>query len=189
MTAVLDTSALRLGQLVTSAKGAKHVTLTTANEKPVTWTPPGSYRVIFPPKPYVEEATRVSLTLAAGDLEATLAELDQWAVAAAAAASEQLFGRVLGEAQVRDRYAAILKPHERFPAAFRLKMSVAANARATRFWTAEGERRSAPSDWTGAVVRPVVALKGFWLMGSSFGLMAEVTDLQITEAEPTACPF
>ena len=54
---------------------------------------------------------------------------------------------------------------------------------------AEGERRSAPSDWTGAVVRPVVALKGFWLMGSSFGLMAEVTDLQITEAEPTACPF
>jgi hypothetical protein len=73
MAAALDTSALRSGSLVTSAKGAKHVTLTTANENPVTWTPPGSYRVIFPPKPYVEVATRVSLTLAAGDLEATLA--------------------------------------------------------------------------------------------------------------------
>ena len=181
----LDLAALTLGPLVTTAKGAKQAPFTGA----AAWAPPGYHDVVFEPKPYVEDAARVNLVLraGAGDLEAQLRALDDWAVTAAAAASEQLFGKVMSKEQAAERYTPLLKDSDKYAATFRLKMNVAGK-NAVRLWTPEALRRGAPERWTQCSARPLIQLKGLWIMGRDFGVLAETSDVQLEE-RGAVCPF
>ena len=182
----LDLAALSLGPLVTSAKGAKQAPI-SAGIGPAAWAPPGYHDVAFEPKPYVEEATRVNLVLRAGTLEEQLRALDDWAVTAAAAVSEQLFGKALTKEQAAERYTPLLKESEKYAATFRLKMNVAGKG-AVRLWTPSGQRREPPERWTMCSARPMILFKGLWVMGRDFGILAETTDVQLEE-RGMLCPF
>jgi len=189
MAAALDLSALSLGPLVVSGKGAKQAAI-TAYGAPALWVPEGFRGVAFEPKGFLgmDEATRVNLVLRAGDLEAQLRALDDWAVGAVAAASEEILGKAMTKDQAADRYIPLLKESEKYPATFRLKMNTAGRS-ATRLWTSEGVRRDAPERWTECAARPLINIRGVWVMGRDFGLLTETSDVQIQELAPTTCPF
>ena len=185
----LDLSALTLGSVVTSGKGAKLAPLTDKGA-PVIWAPPGFRGVAFEPKPYLggEEKNRVNLVLRASDLEEQLRAIDDWVVSAVATASEELLGKALSAEQVRDRYTPLLKESDKYPATFRLKMNLHGRT-ATKLWTPEGARRDAPERWTECEIRPLIVFRGVWIMGREFGLLAETSDLKSQEVGQTTCPF
>ena len=189
MAATLDLAALTLGTMVTSGKGAKSAPL-SAGGAPALWAPPGLRAVAFEPRPYSgaeAQATRVNLVLRAGDLEPELRALDAWAVEAATAASTELFGKAMTREQVAERYTPLLKESDKYPATWRVKINLAGSG-AVRLWSADGSRREAPEAWTVCTARPLVLLRGLWLMGRDFGVLAEAGDVQLEE-RAQACPF
>ena len=191
MATAIDLAALTFGSLVTSAKGAKSAPLTVgASAAPVVWAPAGFRPIAFEPKPYVggeQSSSRVNLVLRAGDLESDLRALDAWAIRAATGVSQELFGKAMTAEQVAERYTPILRVSDKYAATFRLKINLAGRG-AARLWDDDGNRREAPEAWTECAARPLIVVRGLWLMGRDFGLLAEASDVQLLE-QPLACPF
>jgi hypothetical protein len=100
--------------------------------------------------------------------------------------SERLFKKKLSLAQVRDMYHPCLRRAPGYDPLLRTKYNAAGTRGACRFWTLAKEQRGPPTDRREAEVTPHVHISHLWMMGSSCGLVVNVTDMLVTEG---ACSF
>jgi hypothetical protein len=150
---------------------------------------------MFPPSAYAgtgaapDAAARLSMSLRASPkaLEGGGA-LDAWAIGYATAHSERLFGKVLSEAQVRDRYTSVIKISEKYPASLRVKIS-SEGRYAPTYWTPAKERRDAPADLQGCVIQPRVRVSSFYFMGAQFGVVLQLQSALVDSEASMECPF
>jgi hypothetical protein len=184
----LETSSLKLGELVVSGKGAKQVPLTSA-DIPLVWRP-GPLRVQWQPKAFNDpEASRVAICFqATGEVEAYVQALESWVLDALSAAPRKYFGQDLAPLQIRERFVSAIKTSQKGYAHLRAKMNLAGRAQ-VRCWNAEDRKaRKQPEDWTMCEVQPCLEIKGLWVMNRDFGLLIEMTDALISESS-SICPF
>jgi hypothetical protein len=127
-------------------------------------------------------ATRQNLELRIpAALEAYLAEVDAWMLDYLLAHSERIFKKQLSVEQVRDAYHPMLKRQGDYPPLLRLKID-SDGRRACRFWSPDQQKRAAPLDWRGAELKAMFQISHLWIMGSSCGLVLNLTDLLVQES-------
>ena len=100
----VDISAIKLGQLQISSKGAKQVPLLLDDDKSI-FMQLGPLPTLFEPSAFGDaNATRVNLVLSTNtDVEERLQELDAHIVKLLLPETQKLFGTALSEAQLIDR--------------------------------------------------------------------------------------
>ena len=109
----IDTTALSLGEVVVTGKGAKQIPISKHGES-VIWTPQDALAVLFEPSAYQQpDATRVNLCLSATPAVArSLSAFDEWCINTLAAESKRLFGTTLSKDDVRGRFQPMLRTYE-----------------------------------------------------------------------------
>jgi hypothetical protein len=133
-------------------------------------------------------ATRQNLDLPIPPaMESYFEEIDDWMREYLEKNSERIFKRVLSAAQIRDAYHSILKKHGDYPPLLRLKID-SVGRRACRFWDTDKQKREAPEDWRSVELKARFHISHLWLMGTSCGLVMNLTDLQVREGS-CAFPF
>jgi hypothetical protein len=188
MTHSIDLSQTKLGDLVTSSKGAKTIPL-TSDGNTIFWQPVGDYVPCFEPSAFNDpEASRVniSLMMTAG-LELELNQLDTHLVKLLAKESQKYFGQVLTEAQIKERMQASVRSSDKGLKSWRLKMNISGRAKCLCYDESR-QLREAPECWLNVSLRPRVVVKGFWLMNKECGLIYELQAAQICETVKE-CPF
>ena len=156
---------------------------------PALWQPDEAMQPVFEPKVFNDDrdATRVNLVLQpTAEQEADLRSLDEWCLATVAKQSEQLFGKALTVEQLAPCYQPCLKTSEKYPPNLRVKVNLS-GTNATRYWNAVGRKTIAPDTWVGNAIKPRIRIKALWFMAKQFGIVMELTDAQILEAE-VKCP-
>ena len=120
-----DISAIILGDLQVSTKGAKSVPLSYIGGKSA-FLQASSLTPLFEPSAFNDpSATRVNLCLSTNDIvEAPLTELDAHLVTLLTAASQKLFGMPLTGAQVRERMQPSIRVSDKGYTSWRMKMNV-----------------------------------------------------------------
>ena len=179
-------SNLLICPLITSPNGAKMAFISQENA-PVLWMPE-PMQPVFEPKPFEEGATRMSLVLhTAPEQETYIKSLDAWCRAAVLLQSEQLFGKALTLQQISQCYQSCLKTSDNYPPSLRVKIAVSGPS-ATRYWNSTGQKTKAPDTWLGYAIKPRIRIKALWFTAKQFGIVLDLTDAQILEAE-VKCPF
>jgi hypothetical protein len=188
MTHTLDLKNIKLGELLTSSKGAKTIPLTTSGNT-ILWQPVGDYVPCFEPSAFNDpEASRVnmSLMMTAG-LEIELNQLDAHLCSALAEDSQRCFGQVLTEAQIKERMQQSVRKSDKGHKSWRLKMNISGRAKCLCY-DEERKLREQPESWSDVSLKPQVAVKAFWMMNKEFGLIYELQAVQICETVKV-CPF
>ena len=62
------------------------------------------------------------------------------------------------------------------------KVNTAGN-HAVRFWDANGEMTTEPSEWKTTGIIPCLQIKSLWIMSGNFGVVIETTDVQVFPQE------
>ena len=70
----------------------------------------------------------------------------------------------------------------------RCKLNVS-GPRAVRCWDASGAPVALPEDLRGLPMSVKIRLDRLWIMSKEFGLVAEITDIQLHESDAATCPF
>ena len=187
----IDTTALSLGEVVVTGKGAKQIPILSKHGEFVTWTPQDALAVLFEPSAYQQpDATRVNLCLSATPAVArSLSAFDEWCINTLAAESKRLFGTALSKDDVRGRFQPMLRTYEATGSqSLRVKVNMTGRSR-LRIWDMTRSPIAAPPSWTQCSARCKIRLKSVWLMGKNeMGVVAEATDIMLDDAE-AECPF
>ena len=136
-----------------------------------------------------EGTTRKTLELS---LEAE--HLPQWEAITAWARSytethaERLFKRKLGKEQVLENFKPPTKQTGDYKPLLRCKLNIS-GPRAVRCWDASGATVALPEDLRGLPMSVKIRLDRLWIMSKEFGLVAEITDIQLHESDAATCPF
>ena len=179
---VVDNTPFVLGDVQVTPKGSKRCTLATSDGKDVTFTSEQLVLTPFGPSSFDKDpnAVRMSLDLRTAEGEGTLeqffGDLDAWAVQYLTEHSDRIFKRVMTREQVIATPS--IKQKASFQPLVRAKMDTTGR-RAACFWTPENVARDPPADWKSTLFRLNVHVSNLWIMGASFGLVCNVTDLQI----------
>jgi hypothetical protein len=178
---------------VANAKGQKNSCIVRDGQNAY-WVLPSAVSPIWQPSAFKsasgESNGKLSLCVnAEADVLAEAASLDAWAITYATAHSERLFGKLLTQAQVADRYNGTLKVMPDKPSYLKFKLGVDRNA--PNYWDGEKQRREAPDDFTRSQLVCRLRLLSFWFMSNSFGLTIQLADAQVTseQAGGSICPF
>ena len=189
--AIIDTTALSLGDVVVTGKGAKQIPLISKHGESITWNPQDFLTVLFEPSAYNQpDATRLNLCLSVTPAVArSLSAFDEWLTTTLAAESPRLFGTTLTVEEVRGKFLPTLRTHEATGSqSLRLKMNMTGRSR-LRIWDMSRNPISAPPSWTQCSAKCKIRLKSIWLMGKNeMGVVAEATDVMLNDAE-AECPF
>ena len=85
---------------------------------------PGALQVAFPPKGFSDDQARVSFCLrSTPEVQATLRELDEWAISWAITNTQALWGKALSTEQIADRLAPCFKAHEKYDPLLKTKIN------------------------------------------------------------------
>ena len=187
----IDTTALSLGDVVVTGKGAKQIPLISKHGEFVTWNPQYFLTVLFEPSAYNQpDATRLNLCLSVTPAVArSLSAFDEWLTTTLAAESSRLFGTTLTVQEVRGKFLPTLRTHEATGSqSLRVKVNMTGRSR-LRIWDMSRNPISAPPSWTQCSAKLKIKLKAIWLMGKNeMGVVAEATDVMLDDAE-AECPF
>ena len=187
----IDTTALSLGDVVVTGKGAKQIPLISKHGEFVTWNPSDFLTVMFEPSAYNQpDATRLNLCLSVTPAVArSLSAFDEWLTTTLAQESLRLFGTALSVEEVRGKFLQTLRTHEATGSqSLRLKMNTTGRSR-VRLWDMARNPISAPPSWTQCSAKCKIRLKTIWFMGKNeMGVVAEATDIMLDDAE-AECPF
>ena len=186
--ATIDLQSLQLGDVSTSAKGARSIPL-TSDGKAVLWTPPTLSEVAFEPTSFSgEEVSRVSLVLRATDaIVETLTALDAYVIGLLALHSIRVFGKPMTEDEVRGRWSPSLKTNPKYPTTWKMKINLQGRGE-VKLWNKDKTRREPPVSWLECRAQPKVTVRGLWMMSKELGLLMEASDILLDEA-PQECPF
>ena len=117
MSANIDLKNLKLGELITSGKGAKSIQLTTIDGKAVIWQQSECLMPCFEPSAFNDpDATRVNLSVTPSDsIEKHLKALDSFLASQLATDSTKYFGQILTSQQVIERMQPSIRVSEQKP--------------------------------------------------------------------------
>jgi hypothetical protein len=183
----LETSALKLGDLQLTGKGAKHIPITRNNEA-LKWNP-GPSQILFHPKAYNDpSASRVSVCFrSTPEIEAYVTKLEEWILNAVSSNPSAYLGQCYSEDKVREMFTSALKTSDKGYTHLRAKMNIAGKGQ-VKCWDVAKMPRPAPEDWTTCEVQPCLQVKGLWVMSKDFGVIIEMTDALVNESSQL-CPF
>ena len=102
--------------------------------------------------------------------------------------SERLFKRKLGKEQVLENFKAPTKQTGDYKPLLRCKIQTV-GARSVRCWDTSGAQVPLPEDLRGVPMSVKIRLDRLWIMSKEFGLVAEITDIQLHDSDAAACPF
>ncbi len=184
----LDTSAIKLGALQVSAKGAKQVPIFYTNDKSV-FVQLGPLSTLFEPSAFGDAtATRVNLCLSTDtDAEERLRELDAHIVRLLVPETQKLFGTALSEAQLIDRMQPSIRVSGKVYKSCKMKMNLSGR-NAVQIFGMDKSRRDPPESWVGSNVIARVQVKSIWLMNKEWGILYEAPAVQV-ECLVADCPF
>ena len=97
----------------------------------------------------------------------------------------KIFGKGLAPHEVEARMQSCLKTSARGNSFVKFKL----NWDRVRIWDASGQPLPDPGDLASRSCKLKVELRQCWLMPPSWGILMEVTDLQLMEVAPPPCPF
>ncbi len=184
----LDTSAIKLGALQVSAKGAKQVPIFYTNDKSV-FLQLGPLSTLFEPSAFGDPAaTRVNLVLTTNEIvEETLSELDRRVVELLAADATKFFGTALTEAQILERMQPSLRVSDKGYKSCRMKMNITGRNR-VQIYDMNKMPCEAPENWIGTNVTARLVVKSVWLMNKEWGILYEAQAVQV-DVQAVECPF
>ena len=145
----------------------------------------------FEPSSFVEGGTRLTLTVGLPkEWDASFDCFEACLIHEVAERSDEFFGRPVAEEEVQAMYKPISKKTGDFPRTLRTKLNMAGTYR-VRYWSTNKEAMDAPSPQShaGMTYNARVALRGLWFGEHAWGVVAECTDLQLTEEAVSVCPF
>ncbi len=185
-----DLTALQLGDIVTSGKGAKSAPF-TSNGKPVVANFE-AMQIAFEPSAFQDpDATRVNVVFRPTDeVIHALTELDEFVLTTVCKDPVRWFGKVRSETQIRESYSAI-------EAARQVPAFVQGKGEPGGPQSGQGlGRRGGPAhaarllEGPRGQAKPRIRLKNLYFMGTgAFGCTLECTDAQIIEERVEECPF
>ena len=184
----IDVSAMELGSLQVSAKGAKQVPIFDQNDKSI-FLQLGPLSTLFEPSAFGDPAaTRVNLVLSSNELvEAELQKLDSRVVELLAADSTKYFGTALSEAQVLKRMQPSIRVSDKGYKSCRMKMNISGRGRVA-IYDMNRQPCEAPESWAGSTCTARVLVKSVWLMAKEWGVLYEAQAVQL-DVQPAECPF
>ena len=184
----LDVSAIKLGALQVSAKGAKQVSIFDLHDRSI-FLQLGPLSALFEPSAFNDpSASRVNLCLSTNEVvEETLQKLDNRIIELLAAESCQYFGTALTSAQVLERMQPSIRVSDKGYKSCRLKMNVSGRARVA-LYDMNRQPREAPESWVGASCTAKVLIKSVWFLAKEFGILYEAQAVQL-DVQPAECPF
>jgi hypothetical protein len=184
----VDISAIKLGQLQISSKGAKQVPLLLDDDKSI-FMQLGPLSTLFEPSAFGDaNATRVNLVLSTNtDVEERLQELDAHIVKLLLPETQKLFGAALSEAQLLDRMQPSIRTSDKGYKSCKMKMNLSGR-NAVQIFGMDKSRRDAPESWVGSNVIARVQVKSVWLMNKEWGVLYEAPAVQV-ECPVADCPF
>ncbi len=166
-------SAFSLAEQVTSARGAKTCQLTKAGKK--VQLQPTSEAVLVPFAPSTfdkdESATRLTLELRCNKMMLCYFDaFDDWAREYILDNSLRMFRKQLTPEQVNDGYHPTVKrnPTGAYEPLLRTKLNTSGRGEVS-YWTPEGQRREAPTDWRRVSVIPQLEITNLWSMSREMG--------------------
>ena len=182
-----------LGNILTNSKGGRYIPLRTEGGSDVPTWKSDWLKVIWNPSCYGDpEAVRVSMCLepdeAARAFFRETEELVTKALSEHSQRDSRIFGKPLKPEEVKERMASALKTSTRGTEFLKLKL----NYDKMRLWGPDGEELPVQKwDLQGCLCKVHVELRQVWLMSSQCGVLAEVTDVMLQQAEPPKpqCPF
>ncbi len=184
----LDVSAIKLGALQVSAKGAKQVSIFDLHDRSI-FLQIGPLAALFEPSAFNDpSASRVNLVLSTNELvEETLQQLDNRIIELLAADSCQYFGTALSSTQILERMQPSIRVSEKGFKSCRLKMNISGRGRVA-LYDMDRQPREAPESWVGANCTARVLVKSVWLMNKEWGILYEAQAVQL-DVQPAECPF
>ena len=135
-------------------------------------------------------ATRLTLELRCNqDMVTYFDQFDEWSKAYLLEHSERLFGKALSRQQIQECYHPTMKRHANntYDPNLRTKIDTQGRREIT-YWTPEGVKREAPTDWSRVTVIPALEISNLWVMSRELGWVIQCTALKVYE-ESTECPF
>ena len=184
-----DLTALQIGDLVTSGKGAKTAPFTSEGKS--VFANLGPMQIPFEPSAFQDpEATRVNMVFRPPEaVIQELQELDEFILQTVSKDPARWWGKVRSETQIRESYNPIVKLHDKYPPSLKAKTNLEPPYQ-LKVWDATGAQRGPPLEWKDLTVKPRIKLKNLYFMGAgAFGATLECTDAQIVEEPVEACPF
>ena len=173
---------LILGEVQTNSRGGKFLPL---KGNPM-WRSTEPAAVMWEPSAYKDAAgDRVNVCLEA--TEEAAAAVAGWEAAAAKMAAKQalaMFGKLLTEAQLQERFQSCLKTSAQGIKFVKLKATLAN----VRFWDSEGKRTDAPHCLRGRRILAAVQPRQLWVMNQQCGLLLELRDVKLDEGVEE-CPL
>jgi hypothetical protein len=181
-----------LAEQITSARGAKTCQLTKAGKKVQLQPTSEAVAVPFPPSTFDkdEAATRLTLELRCNRMMLCYFDaFDDWAKTYLHVNSMKLFKKQLSEAQILEGYHPTVKRHPQgtYEPLLRCKIDTTGR-REVSYWTPEGDRREAPTDWRRVTVIPQLEIVSLWNMSRELGFVIQCNALRVFE-ESLECPF
>ena len=132
------------------------------------------------------EQTRVNLTFEAPpDLVAWIHDFEERVIQQVAVRSEHYLKQEFPFDEVKSRFTSTIKEGA-MPLA-RVKLNTT-GPRAVRVWNAKNEKVELPSDMRGMTACPLADAKHLWVNAGRWGIIWELTDLRVEEAE-VSCPW
>ena len=102
--------------------------------------------------------------------------------------SERLFKRKLDKEHVLENFKPPTKQTGDYKPLLRCKIQTA-GTRSVRCWDTNGAQVPLPEDLRGLPMSVKIRLDRLWIMSKEFGLVAEITDIQLHDFDAAACPF
>ena len=175
---------------LTTTRGAKTcLIIDQAKKEPIKIIPKEILLAPFGINSYDESVSRKNFEIRCNAfLEDYVTELDKWILSYVYVHCERLLKKSVTHAQLNEMYKSPLHRKEGYAPLLKTKVNTAGN-HAVRFWDANGELTTEPSEWKTTAIIPCLQIKSLWVMGSqNFGVVIETTDVQIFPEEVN-CPF
>ena len=115
-----------------------------------------------------------------------LKQIDDWAIQYIFDHAPKILKKVMSKDVIKENYKPLLT---QYGDTIRVKTKInTAGHRAVQCWDEDKNHCDLPEDWIGAEYDVQVAIPQLWIMGSSFGLTMETTNLLIHPLL-NECPF
>ena len=186
----LNLSKWHLSEVTTSNRGQKTCVLTN-DHKPITFHLGSRLKTRFGASCFDKnvETSRKNLDFdITNDKQicAMLKQIDDWAIQYIFDNSSKILKKVMSKDVIKENYKPLLT---QYGDTTRVKTKInTAGHRAVQCWDEDKNHCDLPEDWIGAEYDVQVAIPQLWIMGSSFGLTMETTNLLIHPLQ-TECPF
>ena len=174
-------------QAACTENGLKSVPV-THQERPIVLSIQNAFSP-FEPSAFLEGSPRKTLTLRLSkEWDAAFDCFEACLIYEVAIRSQEFFGRNLGEEEVREIYKPLTKKTAEYPRNLRAKLNTS-GFYAARYWAADKTRLETPDTLAGCSFNVRVALRALWIGEEAWGVVADVTDLQLAEQPLEECPF